>query len=132
MEKPNALKKWLWVSIIFIIIAAFYPIKWFDKIKFSLGRDSKTEMILKSKDQTIDSLMNVVRSYEDRNKKLTESLLELDDDVLALKATIQRRENTIANLKKETNERVSTVTKFNTSDIYKFLSDRYKDSTSVK
>jgi uncharacterized coiled-coil DUF342 family protein len=95
------------------------------------GSDDTEEVMVKHIHE-VDSLKRVIQMYSDENAQLGLKLNELNEEVYTLQSTIRRRENTIANLKKETNERVSTVTKFNTSDIYKFLSDRYEDSTSVK
>ena len=125
--------KWIWAAIILVVLVLWWPMGWPKIPDFNLdfGSDDTEEVMVKHIHE-VDSLKRVIQMYSDENAQLGLKLNELNEEVYTLQSTIRRRENTIANLKKETNERVSTVTKFNTSDIYKFLSDRYEDSTSVK
>jgi len=125
--------KWVWAAIVLVVLVFWWPFGWPKIPDFNLdfGSDDTEEVMVKHIHE-VDSLKRVIQMYSDENAQLGLKLNELNEEVYTLQSTIRRRENTIANLKKETNERVSTVTKFNTSDIYKFLSDRYKDSTSVK
>ena len=80
----------------------------------------------------LDSLRKVVKMYQQDVSELNTTVTELNSQIEDLKYTIRRRENTIATLKKETNERINTVSKFTSSDIYKFLSDRYAKADTAK
>ena len=122
--------KWIWIAIVVIVLVIWWPKSWPSIPGFGIdfGSDTNTEQY----EHDIDSLKKIVQNYEDENAQLGLRLNELQDEIYDLQSTVRRRENTIANLKKETNETINIVSRYTTSDIYKFLSDRYKDSTIVK
>jgi predicted nucleic acid-binding Zn-ribbon protein len=100
-------------------------------LNFGSGEDDTEEMMAQYEHE-LDSMKNIIGVYMDENAQLNLRINDLNGQIEDLEYTVRRRENTIANLKKETNEKVTAVSKFNSTDIYKFLSDRYKDSTQVK
>lgn len=126
---------WVWAGLVLVALIIFWPAAWpkmpgFD-LNFGSGEDDTEEMMAQYEHE-LDSMKNIIGVYMDENAQLNLRINDLNGQIEDLEYTVRRRENTIANLKKETNEKVTAVSKFNSTDIYKFLSDRYKDSTQVK
>lgn len=126
---------WVWAGLVLVALIIFWPTAWpkmpgFD-LNFGSGEDDTEEMMAQYEHE-LDSMKNIIGVYMDENAQLNLRINDLNGQIEDLEYTVRRRENTIANLKKETNEKVTAVSKFNSTDIYKFLSDRYKDSTQVK
>ena len=126
---------WVWAGLVLVALIIFWPAAWpkmpgFD-LNFGSGEDDTEEMMAQYEHE-LDSMKNIIGVYMDENAQLNLRINDLNGQIEDLEYTVRRRENTIAILKKETNEKVTAVSKFNSTDIYKFLSDRYKDSTQVK
>lgn len=133
MTKPNKFKKWLWVVAIGSVIAIWIPLS---SIKKMLKKEEVADPVntpsAYSDQLVIDSLKNVIDLYRQDREDLSNTIDRLNRQVSDLKSSISNRESTIKQLKQGTNEKVSNVNNFTNSDIYKLLSDRYKDSTAVK
>lgn len=56
----------------------------------------------------------------------------LRDSIILLKSKILENRNTITTLKSKKDEKVNDVANANSDELLKFLTDRYKDSTSAK
>lgn len=133
MTKPNKLKKWIWVAVIGTVLAIWIPIS---KVKEMLKKedvaDSLSVSVVTPDQFIIDSLKNVIDVYEQDRQELTNNIERLNHQISDLKSSASNRESTIKQLKQGTNEKVSNVNTFTNTDIYKLLSDRYKDSTTVE
>ena len=123
-------KAFLVIGSIIVILLLVRP-TWFDSITSKLFGPT-TELPDDDHSKELDSLRKVVKMYQQDVSELNTTVTELNSQIEDLKYTIRRRENTIATLKKETNERINTVSKFTSSDIYKFLSDRYAKADTAK
>ena len=124
--------KWIWIvaSCLALWLIWRYPNKWPWSLTIDYGDDYE---VVNSNQHQIDSLKGVIQFYEKEQQAYDAQIKNLEDSVVELQYSIRSKENKIAQLKKETNEKANNVVKFNTSDIYKFLSDRYKvDSTRTK
>lgn len=121
---------WIWGAVALAILVMWWPFKLPSQLSFDLFNDS--EVIVEDNQHVVDSLKGVIDLYIEDNKELNLKINDLNSQIGDLQNDVERRENTINKLKRETNEKANSVTKFNTTDIYKFLSDRYKDSTTVK
>lgn len=131
-KKPSRLKKWLWVAVISTILVILIPIV---KINNIIKRDDVSkpvEVVEVSNQSTIDSLTSIIDGYKKERESLDITINNLNRQVSDLQTTVSSRESTIKQLKQGTNEKVSNISSFTNSDIYKLLSERYKDSTSVK
>lgn len=126
---------WVWAGLVLVALIIFWPAAWPKMPGFDLNfgsAEDDTEEMMAQYEHELDSMKNIIGVYMDENAQLNLRINDLNGQIEDLEYTVRRRENTIANLKKETNEKVTAVSKFNSTDIYKFLSDRYKDSTQVK
>lgn len=127
---------WIWAGIIVLALIFIWPSAWpsIPGFNFDFGSGDDTEELMERHTHEVDSLKNVIQMYAEDAADLNKEITSLNGQISDLQYTIRRRENTIANLKKETNEKVTTVSKFNSTDIYKFLSDRYKtaDTSATK
>ena len=119
----------IWIIIIGLFIFMVWPIK---IPNISWGDSSKEQEIIKNNESKIDSLKKIIESNKKIQIALDNKILNYQDSISSLKNEIFNRENKIKELKKESNEIHSIVSKFSTSDINKFLSDRYKDSLKIK
>lgn len=115
---------WIWVAIIVAVLMMWWPFSWPTMPSFDFSSSERKSQI--------DSLSAVIVEYQKANAELASTIITLEGQISDLQVDIKRRENAINKLKKETNEKSNTVVKFTTTDIYQFLSDRYKDSTSIK
>jgi len=122
-------KAFLLIGSIIVILLLVRP-NWFNGILSKLSEGS--ELVDDDHSKQVDSLKNVIKMYREDETELNATVTDLNSKIEDLKYTIRRRENTIATLKKETNERINTVSKFTSSDIYKFLSDRYAKADTTK
>lgn len=127
MKKYSAL---IWGAIVIAVFLMWWPFGWPELPTFNFGSDDSDTEIVEHNQKQVDSLKAVIQLYIEDNQELALKIQDLNQEISDLQYTIRRRENTIANLKKETNEKVTTVSKFNSTDIYKFLSDRYKNADS--
>lgn len=127
MKKYSAL---IWGAIVIAVFLMWWPFGWPELPKFNFGSDDSDTEIVEHNQKQVDSLKAVIQLYIEDNQELALKIQGLNQEISDLQYTIRRRENTIANLKKETNEKVTSVSKFNSTDIYKFLSDRYKNADS--
>lgn len=128
----SKLKKWFWVAIVGTVLMIWIPVS---KIKEGLqgfGSDSTEVVTITDQSRVVDSLNNVIAIYKEDHEELTKSVNQLNKQIADLRSAISNRETVIKNLKQGTNEKVSNVNTFTNSDIYKLLSERYKDSTTVK
>ena len=124
--------KWIWMlaGVVALWLIWRYPTKWPWSMSIDYGNDYE---VVDNNQHQIDSLKGVIKFYEKEQLLYDEQIRNLEDSVTELQYSIRSKENKIAQLKKETNEKANNVVKFNTSDIYQFLSDRYKvDSTRTK
>lgn len=87
---------------------------------------------LSTSESEADSLRKVITKLKADQALYDDQLNHLNDSVERLQTIIYNRDNRISQLKKLNDEKVTNVPSFTTSDIYKFLSARYKDSTVVK
>lgn len=101
----------------------FFPFNWFNK--------NEETIIIENNQRQLDSLKIIIDGHKKHQLEMDKLLSRYGDSLLVLKGKIQERENKINELKKESNEIHNIVTKFNTSDINKFLSERYKDSLNT-
>lgn len=133
MTKPNKFKKWIWVAIIGTALAIWIPVSKVKEMLKSKDTVDSISVITVTQDHIIiDSLNRVIDTYKQDRQDLSNTIDKLNQQVSDLKTSASNRESTIKQLKQGTNEKVSNVNTFTNSDIYKLLSDRYKDSTSVK
>ena len=126
MTKPSKPKKWLWVAVATIAIAILFPIKWIDKLRTNSDKQSdQTESV-------VDSLKIVISNYERLESIAEIELQDVRDSVDMLERQIRKDKETIANLKKKSNEDVNNVSRYTVIDINNFWADRYKDSLNTK
>lgn len=97
---------------------------WFYLPKFNTS--SETTIIENQK--SVDSLKNVIASYEQKQKTYDSTIIDLKIKIIELKKQIAQDDKSLIELKKKINEKTNNVGKFTVLDISNFLSDRYRDS----
>lgn len=127
MTKPSKPKKWLWVAIATLAIAILFPFKWIDKLK-----TTSDEQSISATNSVVDSLKLVISNYERLESIAQIELQDVRDSVDMLEREIRKDKETIANLKKKSNEDVNNVSRYTVIDINNFWADRYKDSLNTK
>lgn len=119
-------------ALVFLLIVIFVPFnKPFFKFDFDWFTSHETEVIERN-EEIIDSLQQIIDLNKIKQIEYDIQISLLNDSVANLKSTIKRRENTIANIKKETNEILNRVSQFNSSDVLQWGAERYKDSLNTK
>jgi len=126
--------KWKWISVamLFVLLVIFFP---FNKPLFKFDFDwsmSHEDEIIERNEEIIDSLQRIIESNNAKQLEYDLQISALTDSVAELQYIVKRRENTIANIKKQTNEILNRVSQFNSSDVLQWSSERYKDSLNIK
>jgi len=127
MTKPSRAKRWIWVTVATIVIAALFPVKWIDKF-----RSKSDEQTVTASQEVVDSLKTVIGNYERLETIANIELQDVRDSVDMLERQIRKDKETIANLKKKANEDVNNVSRYTVIDINNFWAERYKDSLNTK
>ena len=131
-NKMQSKYKWLLLALLFLVLVAIFPYNG-SLFRFNYDWNSSTEdAIIRQNERTIDSLRTIIEENNATQLKYDDQLSELSDSIAELKYIIRKRENTISNIKKETNEILNHVSKFNSSDILQWGTERYKDSLDIK
>lgn len=112
----------IWVLVVIGLAAGIF---WYSPNKVEEKPEDNSEI-------TIDSLNNVILQYKIRTVNMDDQLVIMYDSLSHLKYLLNRDQQIISNLKKQQNEKVNAVSNYDATDLYKFLSDRYKDTTSTK
>jgi len=126
--------KWKWISVamLFVLLVIFFP---FNKPLFKFDFDwsmSHEDEIIERNEEIIDSLQRIIESNNAKQLEYDLQISALTDSVAELQYIVKLRENTIANIKKQTNEILNRVSQFNSSDVLQWSSERYKDSLNIK
>ena len=120
------------IALIFLLIVIFVPFnKSFFKFDFDWFTSHETEVIERN-EEIIDSLQQIIDLNKIKQIEYDIYISALTDSVTELQYIIRRRENTIANIKKETNEILNRVSQFNSSDVLQWGAERYKDSLNIR
>lgn len=121
----------VWVIILLGVLIMWWPFKIPKFFSFNWFNRNEETVIIENNQRQLDSLKNIIDGHEKHQLELDNKLLRYEDSLLVFKSKIRERENKINELKKGSNEIHNIVAKFSTSDINKFLSDRYKDSLNT-
>lgn len=124
--------KYFWIAVVLGTVIFLWPDKWPSfRINLFPG-DSRTDEIVEENQVKIDSLKRVISQYAEQQARHDAEISELTDSLTVLNREISLNQSKIVELKRKANEKANNVSSFNSSDIVKFLSDRYADSTNVK
>lgn len=123
---------YVWIAVVLCTVIYLWPAKWpsFNPIDW-IFKDHGNEQVDKNQAQ-VDSLRRVIKEYAAKQLEYDAQIDSLNDSIVVLKHRIEINNSKIAELKNKANEKANTVSNFNSSDILKFLSERYSDTTSVK
>lgn len=113
-----------YISLMLIIITISYVLLCFPNTK-----ELNNIKLYKEKQ---DSLQQLISHYEKSDKLYSKKIIELSDSVAYLNALLEYNEQEINSLKKRRNAKNINISKYSTTDIKKFWSDRYKDSLQSK
>lgn len=86
-------------------------------------RDLKTD--IEGYNQKIDNLSKEIDSVQQLNKELDERIASLHSELELIDSDIDRVQNGITNIRKDTNEKVNNVDNFTFDELIKFFTDRY-------
>jgi len=124
--------QWIVVALLLLTVVLFLPLgKSFFRFDFDWST-SQEDQTIERNEEIIDSLQRIIESNNAKQLEYDLQISALTDSVAELQYTIRRRENTIANIKKETNEILNRVSQFNSSDVLQWGAERYKDSLNTK
>ena len=119
--------KWIGVALLLFLVIFFLPIKKPQLFSFA----SENEIIARN-EEIIDSLQTIIDANNVKQLEFDSQISSLNDSIIELQYIIKRREYTISNIKKQTNETLNRVSQFNSSDILQWGTERYKDSLTTK
>jgi hypothetical protein len=119
----DKLKKYFWVFITIIVLSIYWLFK---SVNFT---SEKETTVIDSNSLLVDSLRNVIKSNQDKTNSEIESL---HDSIKMYKSIINKNNQTLNQINKNTNEKVNNTVILNSPELFQFLTDRYKDSTRVK
>jgi septal ring factor EnvC (AmiA/AmiB activator) len=86
-------------------------------------RDLKTD--IDGYNQKIDNLTKEIDSVQQLNKELDDRIASLHSELELIDSDIDRVQNGIINIRKNTNEKVNNVDSFTFDELIKFFTDRY-------
>jgi peptidoglycan hydrolase CwlO-like protein len=112
-----------YIKIILIVIV-LVGIGWIWRFNQSI----LPEPTLVTNQKIVDSLEIVINSCEHKQKTYDSTITNLNIEIVNLKEQIAQDDKKLAELKKKINEKTNNITKFSTTDITNFVSDRYRDS----
>jgi len=84
--------------------------------------------------QVEDSLRQVIHSYENKQKNYDSTLVLLNHSVDSLNGLLEKNRQDLVNLKNKLHEKNTIIGNFSSTDIYKYLSNRYpaKSKSSIR
>jgi len=127
------LSKYLWV--VFFLAALYFVIP--DKYTRFIGRllpwsnhdvivvDDENDAALQD---SVNSMKERIQLYEQQQLEYSRKISSYEDSLYELNQKIANNNIKIQELKKANHEKANNVTKFSSDELYKFLSERYKDS----
>jgi septal ring factor EnvC (AmiA/AmiB activator) len=86
-------------------------------------RELKTD--IEGYNQKIDNLTKEIDSVQQLNKELDDRIASLHSELELIDSDIDRVQNGITNIRKNTDEKVNTVDSFTFDELIKFFTDRY-------
>ena len=121
--------KIVWAIITLVVVIWVWPFNWpkIPNIHWPKSEEPPTQIVVTNQ-QAVDSLKRIIVGYEQLQKEHDRKIDSLNGRLTILKEQIAIDETKIAELKKQTNEKVNNIGKFTTFDISNFLSNRYRDS----
>lgn len=79
-----------------------------------------------------DSLKQIINYYKNLDQNHNKKIIQLTDSIAYLNALLEYNEQELNSLKKRRYAKNINISKYSTTDIKKFWSDRYKDSLQSK
>ena len=86
-------------------------------------RELKTD--IEGYNQKIDNLTKEIDSVQQLNKELDDRIASLHSELELIDSDIDRVQNGITNIRKNTDEKVNNVDRFTFDELIKFFTDRY-------
>lgn len=86
-------------------------------------RELKTD--IKGYNEKIDNLTKEIDSVQQLNKQLDDRIASLHSELELIDSDIDRVQNGITNIRKNTDEKVNNVDSFTFDELIKFFTDRY-------
>lgn len=86
-------------------------------------KELKTD--IKGYNEKIDNLTKEIDSVQQLNKQLDDRIASLHSELELIDSDIDRVQNGITNIRKNTNEKVNNVDSFTFDELIKFFTDRY-------
>lgn len=93
-------------------------------------RELKTD--IEGYNQKIDNLTKEIDSVQQLNKELDDRIASLHSELELIDSDIDRVQNGITNIRKDTDEKVSNVDILTFNELVKFFTDRYGERLSSK
>lgn len=94
---------------------------------YSIFQGSKIRTDVDAYNAKIDSIQTEIDSVQLVNDKLTEQITTIDKDIEVVDKNINNVTKNITIIKKQTDEKIDSVSNYNFSDLEKFFADRYKN-----
>lgn len=121
------IKKYGWIVFLALCLIFAFPKVWIQKF-FSKLEDQNIE----KNEAIIDSLTTVIEANKLRELQRDEQLKETRDSIVELNYLFKKEQHKSKELKNKLNEKLNNVNNYTSSDITKFWTDRYTDSTITK
>lgn len=122
-ETPNKVKFAQYLILGLVLVVMVYTVLLWRLTSFHEKEAPKANY------NAIDSITDDQYAVQEFYDQEIESLR---DSIILLKSKILENRNTITTLKSKKDEKVNDVANANSDELLKFLTDRYKDSTSAK
>ena len=124
--QPSKLKQYFWGFVTVAVLLIYWMFK---KIDFTSKSTTVEDKTVQDNTAIVDSLKQVIKSNEEKYDVTIESLT---DSIVQYQFIISRNNKSIQTQNTKTDEKVNNTVTLTANELYQFLADRYKDSTSTK
>lgn len=121
------IKKYALISVLALGLIFAFPKVWIQNLFSKLENQN-----IEKNEAIIDSLTTVIEANKLRELQRDEQLKEIRDSVVELNYLFKREQHKSKELKNKLDEKLNNVNNYTSSDITKFWTDRYTDSTITK
>lgn len=121
------IKKYALIGVLALGLIFAFPKVWIQNL-FSKSGDQNIE----KNEAIIDSLTTVIEANKLRELQRDEQLKEIKDSIVELNYLFKREQYKSKELKNKLDEKLNNVNNYTSSDITKFWTNRYTDSTITK